>query len=170
MPDQDSTIEPSGDQQADPDAEQTQGDPADGLGEGGKKALEAERKRASEAEKQAKALQAQLDALNDSKLTETERLQKQIEDLSTRYEQAQLAETRNRVAVAEQIPSQLVGYLAGSDEAELIDSAQTLKAAIAEATKPGTPKPDPSQGAQGKPAGGTNAEQFASFLTSKLSS
>lgn len=170
MPDQDSTIDPSGDEQAAQGSKQTQGDPADGLGEGGKKALEAERKRASEAEKQAKALQAQIDALNDSKLTETERLQKQIEDLSTRYEQAQLAETRQRVAVAEQIPSQLVGYLAGSDEAELIDSARTLKAAITEATKPGTPKPDPSQGAQGKPAGGTNAEQFASFLTSKLSS
>lgn len=148
--------------------EQQQGDPAEQLGEGGKKALDAERKRAAEAEKQAKALQAQIDALNDSKLTETERLQKQLEELSSKYEAAQLASTRDRVAVSEQIPEGLVGYLTGTSEDEIRESAKQLKAAIAEAAKPGTPAPDPSQGAHGASTGGSASDQFAEYVAQRL--
>lgn len=150
------------------DPQEKQGDPAEQLGEGGKKALEAERKRASEMEKQAKALQAQLDALNDSKLTETERLQKQIEDLSSKYEAARIESTRDRVAVSEQIPEGLIGYLTGSTEDEIRDSAKQLKAAIAEAAKPGTPAPDPSQGAHGASSGGSASDQFAEYVAQRL--
>src|SRR5690606_12267915 len=93
--------------------EAAQSDSVEALGEGGKKALDAERKRAAEAEKQAKALQAQIDALNDAKLTETERLQKQLDALTADYQAAQVDAARNRVAAEEQIPAGLVGYLAG---------------------------------------------------------
>ena len=138
---------PASDDPAPAGAEQRQGDPAEHLGEGGKKALDAERKRAAEAEKQAKALQAQLDALNDSKLTETQRLQKQFEELTSQYQASQIEATRNRVIAAEQIPSSLAGFVSGDDEAAMVASAQALKTALAEASKPGTPVPDPSQGA-----------------------
>lgn len=116
------------------------------LGEGGKKALEAERKRATEAERQAKALQAQIDALDAAKLTETERLQKQLDDLSANYRTAQIEATRNRVIATEGIPASLSGFLSGEDEESLTASARALKAAVVEASKPGTPAPDPSQG------------------------
>lgn len=149
------------------DAYVEQSDSAE-LGDGGKKALDAERKRASEAEKQAKTLQAQIDALNDAKLTETERLQKQLDDLSSEYAKAQIESARNRVATEEQIPAGLVGYLVGDSEDSIRESAKSLKSAIAEASKPGTPAPDPSQGASGVTAGGSTASQFASYVASKL--
>ena len=111
---------------------------------------------------------AQLDALNDAKLTETERLQKQLDALTADYQAAQIDAARNRVAAEEQIPAGLVGYLTGSDEAAIRDSAKVLKSAIAEAAKPGTPAPDPSQGASGAGAGGSTTSQFEQFFNSKL--
>lgn len=143
-------------------------DSGEGLGEGGKKALEAERKARADAEKAAKDFKAQLDALNDAKLTETERLQKQLDALTADYQAAQIDAARNRVAAEEQIPAGLVGYLTGSDEAAIRESAKVLKSAIAEAAKPGTPAPDPSQGASGAGAGGSTTSQFEQFFNSKL--
>lgn len=130
--------------------EQQQGDPAEQLGDAGKKALDAERKRADEAEKTAKALQAQLQAKEDASLTETQRLQKQLDELRASYQAAQLDAIRNRVIAEQSIPPQLAGFVSGDDEAALVASAQSLKAAVAEATKPGTPTPDPSQGSHGQ--------------------
>ena len=127
-------------------SERQQGDPAE-LGEAGRKALAAERKRADDAEKAQKALQAQLDKAADASLTETQRLQKQLEELTSQYQASQLEATRNRVIAAEQIPSSLAGFVSGDDEAAMVASAQALKTALAEASKPGTPVPDPSQGA-----------------------
>lgn len=124
---------------------ETQGDPA-ALGEAGRKALAAERKRADEAEKARKALEAQLQEKENASLTETQRLQKQIEELQAAYQSSQLEAARGRVIAAEGIPTALATFVQGSDEAELIASAQALKAALADVTKPGTPAPDPSQG------------------------
>lgn len=116
------------------------------LGEGGKKALAAERERAATAEKQAKALQAQIDELNNAKLSETERLQKQLDVLTDEHNAARAETTRLRVIAAEGIPESLAGFLSGDSEESLVQSARALKAAVAEASKPGTPAPDPSQG------------------------
>lgn len=127
------------------DGEQPQGDPAE-LGEAGKKALAAERKRADDAVKAQKALQAQLDQAADANLTETQRMQKQLEELTSQYQASQLEATRNRVIAAEGVPASLAGFVSGADEAALVASAQALKAAVAAATAPGTPVPDPSQG------------------------
>ena len=149
--------------------EAAQSDSGEVLGDGGKKALEAERKARADAEKAAKDFKAQLDALNDAKLSETERLQKQLDALTADYQAAQVEAARNRVAAEEQIPAGLVGYLTGSDEAAIRESAKVLKSAIAEASKPGTPAPDPSQGAASAGAtGGSTASQFESYFNSKL--
>ena len=128
--------------------EQQQGDPAE-LGDAGKKALDAERKRADDAERAMKALQAQLQAREDASLTETQRLQKRLDDLQASYEAAQVEAIRNRVIAEQQIPANLAGFVTGDDEAALVASAQSLKAAVAEAAKPGTPAPDHSQGSHG---------------------
>lgn len=142
-----------------------QSDSGEVLGDGGKKALEAERKARADAEKAAKDFKAQLDALNDAKLTETERLQKQLDALTADYQAAQVEAARNRVAAEEQIPAGLVGYLTGTDEAAIRESAKVLKSAIAEASKPGTPAPDPSQGAAtGGAVGGSTASQFEGWF------
>lgn len=125
--------------------EQEQGDPAE-LGESGKKALAAERKRADDAVKAQKALQAQLDQAADANLTETQRMQKQLEELTSQYQASQVEATRNRVIASEEVPASLAGFVSGGDEAAMVASAQALKAALADASKPGTPAPDPSQG------------------------
>ena len=86
-----------------------QSDSSEVLGDGGKRALEAERKARADAEKAAKDFKAQLDALNDAQLTETARLQKQLDALTADYRAAQVDAARNRVAAEEQIPAGLVG-------------------------------------------------------------
>ncbi|QCR53214.1 hypothetical protein C1N80_06210 [Brachybacterium sp. SGAir0954] len=148
--------------------QEQQGEPAEQLGEGGKKALDAERKRAADAEKRVKALEAQLEEKANASLSEAELMQKQIEALSAKYEAAQQASLRDRVAVSEQIPEGLIGYLTGSTEDDIRDSAKQLKAAIAEAAKPGTPAPDPSQGAHGASSGGSTADKFAQFFAERI--
>lgn len=149
--------------------EQAPSDSGEALGEGGKKALEAERKRASEAEKSAKELQAQIDAINDAKLTETQRLEKQLSELQANYQASQIESARNRVIATEGVPANLADFVVGDSEAALQSSARSLLSAIAEASKPGTPAPDPSQGAAtGGAVGGSTASQFESFFNSKL--
>lgn len=128
-----------------PAPSEPQGDPAE-LGEAGKKALAAERKRADDAEKARRALEAQLQEKDNASLTETQRLQKQIEELQASYQASQLEAARSRVIATEGISPALASFVQGADEAELLASAQALKAALADATKPGTPIPDPSQG------------------------
>lgn len=155
-------------QTAPANAEVEQSDSSETLGDGGKKALEAERKARADAEKAAKDYKAQIDALSDAKLTETERLQKQIDALTADYQAAQVEAARNRVAAEEQIPAGLVSYLNGGDEAAIRESAKALKSAIAAAAKPGTPAPDPSQGAAGAPVGGSTASQFEAFFNKSL--
>lgn len=155
--------------QAEPVESEAQSD-SEALGEGGKKALEAERKRAAEAERAAKELKAQLDAINDAKLTEAQRLEKQIAELQANYERSQAEAVRKSVALAEGIPASLVGFLNGSSEAEVQESARVLKAAIAEAAKPGTPVPDPSQASGGGVTAGSTAAQFEKFIADALGS
>lgn len=148
--------------------EQAPSDSGEALGEGGKKALEAERKRASEAERSAKELQSQIDAINDAKLTETQRLEKQLSELQANYQASQIESARNRVIATEGVPANLADFVVGDSEEALQASARSLLSAIAEASKPGTPAPDPSQGASGGPVGGSTASQFESFFNSKI--
>lgn len=158
----------SSEKPADQTAEK-QGDPADQpLGEPGKKALDAERQARADAEKRLRDLEAQLNAANDEKLTETEKLQKQLNELQEQYETAQRTALRDRVAMDEQVPASLVGYLAGTTEAELRASAQGLTAAIAEAAKPGSPKPDPSQGGTGTTPPALNSDGLERALRAAL--
>lgn len=146
-------------------AEAVQSDSVEVLGEGGKKALEAERKRASEAERSAKELQAQIDAINDAKLTETQRLEKQLAELQANYQASQIESARNRVIATEGVPASLASFVVGDSEQALQASARALLAAIAEASKPGTPAPDPSQGAATNGAvGGSTASQFEGWF------
>lgn len=144
------------DKPADPPADPP-GDPApkpdDQLGDAGKKALAAERKRASDAEKELaryrKAEQEKADA-------EKSELQKAAEAREAAEKRAADAETRAlRLEVAQEkgLTAAQAKRLQGSTREELETDADELLAAFpappAVPGKPAAPKPDPSQGARG---------------------
>lgn len=139
---------------------QQQGEPAANLGDAGKKALDAERKRAAQAEREAKALKARLDELEAANLSELEKAQKQAADAAARLTEYERTNLRQRVALAKGLPSSLVDRLRGDTEDEIAADADELLAMV---NAPRSPKPDPSQGPRTSP-GGSTADQFAAAL------
>lgn len=146
-----------------PEPVEPQGDPTE-LGDGGKKALEAERKRANALDKQLKAFQAEREAAEAAKLTELERAQKAAKEASDRLAEYEKTTMRQKVALDTGLPAALVGRLQGDDEASLIADAESLMALL---NTPTTPKPDPSQGAKGE-AAALNGDPLLSTIKNKL--
>jgi len=146
-----------------PESVEPQGDPVE-LGDGGKKALEAERKRANALDKQLKAFQAERDAAEAEKLTELERAQKAAKEASDRLAEYEKTTMRQKVALDTGLPAALVARLQGDDEESLIADAESL---IALLNTPPTPKPDPSQGAKGE-AHALNGDPLLSTIKNKL--
>jgi hypothetical protein len=137
-------------------AAEPQGDPVE-LGDGGKKALEAERRRANALEKQLKAFQSQAEAQEASKLTELERAQKAANDAAAQLAEYQRTTLRQKVALEKGLPASLVNRLQGDDEDALSADADALLALL---NAPTSPKPDPSQGAKAAlPLNGDGLEQ-----------
>ena len=156
-------------------AEPVKTDPApanEPLGEGGLKALQAERDARTAAEKQAAALQAQIDEIEAAKLSDLQKAQKQAEDAAARAAQLEaevaardLQIMRQSIGVESGLPAELIARMQGTTEDELRDDAKKLAAFVSDASPSPFPKADPSQGVQGTPAGGTTADRFASALT-----
>lgn len=148
--------DPPTDPPADPPADPP-GDPApkpdDQLGDAGKKALAAERKRATEAEKElARYRKAEQDKADADK----SELQKAAEAREAAEKRAVDAESRAlRLEVAQEkgLTAAQAKRLQGSTREELETDAEELLAAFpaqpAAPAKPAVPKPDPSQGARG---------------------
>ena len=146
-----------------PESVEPQGDPVE-LGDGGKKALEAERKRANALDKQLKAFQAERDTAEAEKLTELERAQKAAKEASDRLAEYEKTTMRQKVALDTGLPAALVARLQGDDEESLIADAESLMALL---NTPTTPKPDPSQGAKGE-AHALNGDPLLSTIKNKL--
>lgn len=123
------------------------------LGDGGKKALEAERRARRQAEKAANDLAAKVKSYEDAQKSETERLTEQLEQYKATAAKAEAETLRLRVAAESGLPADLHEFLVGDDEDQLRAKAQKLMAATAAATAPRAPAPDPTQGA--KPGQGT---------------
>lgn len=85
-------------------------DPAQELGEGGKKALEAERKARAAAEKLAAEREAKLREYEDRDKTEEQRRQEEKERLERELSELTVAKTRAEISASTSIP---VGILAG---------------------------------------------------------
>ena len=138
-----------------------QGDPADKpLGEGGEKALKAEREARAAAEKSAAALQKQLDEINAANLSDLERAQKEAADAQALAAQAQAEALRYRVAAKHSISDEDAElFLTGSDEETL-----TKQAARLVDRTPTSPRPDLSQGSKGDNTSGSTAEMFAEAI------
>jgi hypothetical protein len=131
------------------------------LGDGGKKALEAERRRAATAEKQARELKAQLDAIQTANLSEVERAQKAATDAQSRLVEYERTNLRQKVALEKGVPASLVGRLVGDTEDEISADADALLALV---NAPTSPKPDLSQGARNGSTPSTPGEAFAHFI------
>lgn len=141
--------------------ETKQGDPADApLGEGGVKALQAEREARTAAEKTAAALQKQLDDINAANLSDLEKAQKQAQDAQEAAAKATAEALRFRVAAKHGITDEDADlFLTGTDAETLEKQAARLM----ERT-PTSPKPDPSQGAKGNDSKASTADQFAAAI------
>ncbi|CKH13754.1 hypothetical protein PXH78_26930 [Mycolicibacterium smegmatis] len=97
------------------------------LGEGGKKALEAERRRANAAEKSLKELQQRLDAMEAEKLSKEERAVKERDEALKEVEALRAQAIRYRVASKFKISDEDADlFLTGTDEETLTRQAQRL--------------------------------------------
>lgn len=156
------------DQGAQPTApEAKQGDPADQpLGEGGKKALEAERARASELDKALKAAQAKLDEIEKAKMSDLERAQAAAKEAADKLAALERTTMRQRVALTKGVPAKWVDRLKGDTEAELAADADAILADLRpDAT---TPKPDLSQGGSARDHMALNGDPLERSLRDAL--
>ncbi|MEU9515912.1 hypothetical protein [Micromonospora sp. NPDC048169] len=138
------------------------------LGEGGKKALDAERATNRELTKERNALAAQVKAFEDAQKTESQKTADRIADLEKDAAKA----IRYEAAEKSGLPLSLASRLSGSTLDELIADAEELKqlvgsAAPAAPAAPSTPKPDPRQGGGQADAGGSLAAGKALYASRK---
>lgn len=133
-----------------------QGDPADALGEGGKKALEAERKARKEAEAATAELRKQLQAVEDSKLTDLERAKKAAEEAEARATATANLTEKLRIVARHGLTEADV-----DDLPDDLEKAERLAARLA--AKDNGPRPDPTQGGMGGTGSKTKGDAFADF-------
>lgn len=140
-----------------------QGEPAaedESLGEGGKKALKAEREARTAAERQAAELKAKLDRIEAANLTDLEKAQKAAQEAQESAAKANLEAMRYRIAAQHGITDNADLILTAPDEATMRQQA-TLWSERAAATST-APKPDLTQGAQTAPA--LNSDELTDAL------
>lgn len=102
--------------------------PEDGLGDAGKRALDAERKARKAAEKRAAEAEALIRAAEDAEKSEAERLQTQIAELSRQAEAATARADRFEVAAAKGLSASQARRLVGATREELEADADEMKA------------------------------------------
>ena len=138
--------------------------PDGSLGDAGKAALAAERKRANDAERELAAFRKKEKDASDKELTESQRLARELE--TERAATASLQRENLKYRVASQIenfPLNLVGRLQGDDEAAIKADADALVKQFGVGA-PRVPKADPSAGKRTNASGLSNAEQFESAV------
>ena len=108
------------------------------LGDAGKKALDAERREKRAAEKRAADLEARLKEFEDRDKTEAQKLAEARDAAERRALDAERANLRYRVAVAKQLPPELVDRLRGDTEEEMAADADALLSLV----KPPAPSYD----------------------------
>jgi hypothetical protein len=138
-----------------------QGDP-EKLGDGGKKALDAERAARKAAESRVAELEAQLGTLTTEHQQALEAATTEAAEATKRADKSEADVLRYRVALETGVPAKHIGRLQGDTEEALRKDAAAFVADIV----PGktTPKPDPSQGPKGDDAKQSTADQFAAQL------
>lgn len=138
-----------------------QGDP-NALGDGGKKALEAERAARKAAESRVAELENQVTTLTTTHQQALDAATSAATEATSRADKADGEVLRYRVALETGVPAKHIGRLQGDTEEALREDAASFVADIV----PGktTPKPDLSQGPQGDTPKQSTADQFAAQL------
>lgn len=117
------------------------------LGDKGKKALAAERRRATLAEKALKDAQAKLKDIEDADKSETDKLREETATAKRDLEEANRKVLRAEVGAAKELPRDLWNRLQGETQEDMETDADRLLAII----KPGKPSGDAGGGSRGKP-------------------
>ena len=126
---------------------ETQQQAEEAYGDGARKALAAERKSRTDAERELKRLNVELQQIKDKDLSELDKTRKARDEATAELERLKTENLRQTVAIAKQLPAELAGRLKGSTEAELNADADELLSLV---TKQKAPKPDASQGSRGE--------------------
>lgn len=149
------------------DASTKQGEPADEqLGEGGKKALQAERDRAKELEKQLNAATARLTEIERANESALERAQREAQEAQAAAEKATSEALRFRIAAETGITDNVDLILTASDEETMRRQAALWASRTSETTAAG-PRPDLTQGGSGNPLA-LNSDGLEDALKEKL--
>lgn len=148
---------------------EVQGDPA-ALGDAGKAALVAERKRADEAERLVKELTAERDAAVAEREKTAADAAAAVADIEAKVAVLEQGNAdlsaqvmRLNVGIDAKLPRVLIDRLTGDGEDALKQDAEALKAFVSDDKPSPFPKADPSQGANGA-AKASTAEQFAAAM------
>lgn len=155
------TTEQTAPEATEAEGQQEQQDTTPELGDAGKKAIQAEREARKAAEKAAAEYRAKLQEIEDANLSEVERAKREAEQTSQELAALRSENLRNKVALEKGLPVDLIGFLTGDTEEDVAAKADLLLSRI---SAPTTPKPDRSQGASGKGAPLSTAQQFAQQL------
>lgn len=143
---------------------QTQGDPAE-LGEGGKKALDAERTARKAAEKATADLQTRLDELSRANESALEKAQRQAQEARELSQQLTVESLRFRIAAEKGITDNVDLILTAGDEETMRRQADLWVSRTPETTA--GPRPDLTQGGSGAPLA-LNSDGLEDALRSKL--
>jgi chromosome segregation ATPase len=138
----------------------TPGEPE--LGDAGKRAIQAERDRATQAERELRAIKAQYETAT-ARLAE---LEAQTTELASTVTEKDKAIARLNVGIDKGLPKNLIARLQGDDEEALTADAEALLEFLPTDTKQTLfpPKADPSQGAKGETGTRDTAHQFAAAV------
>lgn len=105
----------------------------------GRRALAAERERASQAEKRAADLDARLRAIEDKDKTDLERASARVAELEQSYAEEQKQRLRLQVATEHRIPAEDLVLMTGANEQELTAQAERIAALNAASTAASAP-------------------------------
>ena len=142
------------------------------LGEGGKRALDAERANAREQKARADEAERKLAELERERMTDAEKVVAERDDWRRKYEEQsatlaarELAVLRSEVAAERGLTLAQARRLIGSTREELEADADAFRAELPTPPPspypPNTPRPDPSQGPSGGGASGGRATSVA---------
>lgn len=149
---------------AEPNVDQEGAKPDEPLGEGGLKALNAEREARAAAEKAAKEALAKVQEYEDRDKSEAQKQQEALERAQKELAELTVAKTRAEVAAAKGVPAVLLN---GSTQEELEASADALIAFKGEQPKQKLIIPNEGNAPSSRSTGST-ADAFAAFMEDKL--
>lgn len=127
-----------------------------------------ERKRRQDAENALTDAKRKLEEIDAEKLTEQERAEKERDAARTEADQYKALTARYEAAEAAGLPLSWAKRLVGTTAEELSADAKAMATDLAEKAKPGTPKPDPTQGGgAGGSTGGSVSAAKQEYLDSR---